>query len=453
MTTPTLKSWSAHTGAVLTLGLPLIGSHLAQIATHVVDTVMLGWYDVTALAASVLGTTLFFEFFIVGSGFALAVMPMVANAVGSGDERQVRRVARMGMWISAVYAMIALPVLWHTEAILLLLGQNPVTSALAQDYMRIAMWGLAPALVIMTLKSYLSALERPQVVLWVTVSATALNALLNYALIFGYWGAPEMGLRGAALASVLSQVVAAVALIGYSALHPRLRPYALFTRFWRVDRAALAEVFRLGWPIGVTLLAESGLFSASAVFMGWIGTATLAAHGIALQIAAMTFMVHLGLSNAATVRAGRARGEGDVPNLLRGAVTVAGVSFCFALVAVAVFLSVPEFLVSLFLDRSDPQAPQIVVIGVALIAVAAVFQIADGAQVIALGLLRGLADTRLPMILATVSYWGVGIPASYVLGFTLGYDGPGVWFGLVIGLVLAGLTMSARFLHLVRRLR
>lgn len=453
MTPPSPKPWRDHLRATLTLALPLSGSHLAQNLTHVVDALMLGRYEVEALAAAVLAGTLFFEFFIVGSGFALAVMPLAANAEGAGDVRAVRRVVRMGLWLSLGYAVLSLPALWHTEAILTALGQEARIAARAQDYMRFAMWGMIPALGVMALKSFASALERAKVVLWVTLLSTAVNAVLNYALIFGHWGAPEMGLEGAALASVISQLVALGAIGAWARLPAAQRRYELFVRVWRPDWAALAEVFRLGWPIGITLLAESGLFFASAILMGWLGTAPLAAHGIAIQLASLAFMVHLGLSNAATVRVGRARGAGDVPNLLRAALSAGAVSLLFALCVVALFVSLPEPLVRLFLDATDPQAPRIVEIGVALLFVAALFQIADGAQALALGALRGLADARLPMILAAISYWGIGIPVSYWLGIRAGFGGPGVWFGLVVGLGLAGITLSLRFAWLARAMR
>ena len=436
-------SHGGHARALLVLGLPLIGSHLAQMAIQITDTLMLGWYSVEALAAVVLGGAIYFTFFIVGSGFAWAVMPMVASAAGTGDDTQVRRVTRMGLWLSVLFGLVSMPILIWSEPILLAIGQEPTVAAGAADYLAVVAFGLIPNLLIMALRSYLAALGRTQVVLWVTIATALLNVVLNYALIFGNWGAPELGIIGAAIASVTLQVVGLLALGAYAMI---VTPeYDIFGRLWRPDWEAFGTVFRLGWPIGLTNLAEVGLFSASTIMMGWIGTMELAAHGIALQIASLTFMFHIGLSNAATIRAGRAFGRRDEIDLRGGAVVAVAISVIFALATIVLFLTVPEVLLGLFLDPADPQRPAIIAIGVGLMIAAALFQFADGAQVMALGLLRGVQDTRVPMIYAAISYWAIGAVASYVLAFPLGFGAIGIWIGLIIGLTLAGVLLMGRF--------
>ncbi len=443
-------TYPQHIRAILVLGLPLIGSHLAQFAVHVVDTIMLGWYDLTALAASVLATSFFFVVFIMGSGFAFAVMPMVAEAAEKDDAVRIRRVTRMGMWLSVIFATLMLPAMIWSGPLLMLAGQTEELSMLSQDYLRIAGFGLFPALLVMVLKSYLASMERTQVVLWVTVAAIGANGGLNWLLIFGNVGFPELGLRGAAVASVITQVLTLLALGLYATRVTGLREHALFQRIWRPDPDAMLDVFRLGWPIGLTNLAESGMFSASALIIGLIGKLPLAAHGIALQIVSATFMVHIGLSQAVTVRAGRAKGRGDVAGLGRGG--LAGVALSLAVVGVTMvaFLAVPELLVAGFIAPDEPERDAILAIGAALLAVAALFQLVDAGQVMALGVLRGIQDTRVPMIMAAFSYWVMGIPASYILGITLGYGGVGVWLGLVIGLLFATILLWWRFLRLYR---
>ncbi|MCB2116810.1 MAG: MATE family efflux transporter [Rhodobacteraceae bacterium] len=438
-------TFAAHLRAVLVLGLPLVGSNLAQIALHVTDTVMLGWYGVAELAAVVIGSSTFFVLFILGSGFAQAVMPMVASAMGRGDETQVRRDTRMGLWLSILYGALIYPVMFWSEPILSALGQTPEVARLGQDYLRIAGLGMVPALILMALKSFLSAQERAGMVLWATLAGLVLNGLLNWALIFGNWGAPELGVRGAAIASVATQFLTAALMAGYAGLLPELRRFHLFQRFWRPDWPAFVQVWRLGWPIGLTGLFESGLFEAAAIMMGWIGTMELAAHGIALQLAAITFMGHLGLSMAATVRAGRAMGAGDRAGLRDGAVAAMALSLVLALGVIAIFVAMPERLAALFLDPANPETPAIIAYAAGLLAVAALFQLADAAQVMALGLLRGVHDTKVPMIMASVSYWLIGIPASYVLAFPLGLGGTGLWLGLVVGLAVAAVLLMARF--------
>lgn len=440
-----------HARATLALGLPLIGSHVAQFALHVTDTIMLGWYGVLPLAAGVLGASTFFVVFVLGTGFAKAVMPLVAAALGRGDETQVRRDTRMGLWLSIAFGVLVYPLFWWAGPILRALGQAEDVSALAGGYLAVAGLGMVPALLVMVLKSYLAALGRTQVVLWVTVAAVPANAGLNWALIFGNWGAPELGVLGSAWATVAVQLLSLALLVAYAAWLPALRRFMLFSRFWRPDWGAMARVFRIGWPMGLTGLAESGLFHASALMMGWIGTAELAAHGIALEITALTFMVHVGLSNAATVRTGRFEGAGDAAALRRGAKVAIGLSLAFAAATVVLFLTLPAPMVALFLNPADPLAPQIIAFGTILLAMAALFQLADATQVMALGLLAGLRDTKVPMIMASVSYWLVGIPASYVLAFPMGLGGAGLWLGLVIGLSLAGALLMARFWRMAPR--
>ncbi|MCK0170731.1 MATE family efflux transporter [Aliiroseovarius sp. S1123] len=429
--------------AVLVLGTPLVASQLAQFSVQITDTIMLGWYGVEELAAVTLAGTFFFIFLIMGAGPGFALMPMVAEAEEAGDEVRVRRLTRMALWISVGFALVVLPLMWMSGPILQAMGQDEALSLIAQDYLRIAGFGMIPSLIVMSLRSYLSALEHARIVLWATVIAAVMNGVINYALIFGNWGAPELGVRGAAIASVTIQIAAGIVLWVYAA---RLNPeQALFQRLWKPDWEALIDLLKLGIPIGMTTLAEVGMFSASTIVVGLIGTLELAAHGIALQITALFFMVHLGLSMTATVRAGRALGRKDELGLRRGALAVTLASVLFGGLTVILFLVFPAPLIQLFLDPAEVLRTEIVVLGTSLLVVAALFQFADGAQAIAMGLLRGVQDTRVPMIIASLSYWLVGMGSSYVLGITLGFGAVGVWWGLLLGLLCAGAFMSWRF--------
>ncbi len=443
-------SAAGHVRAVSALGFPLVGGHVAQFAIGMTDSVMLGWYGASALAAVTLAGSYFFVLFLLGAGFAIAVMPIVAAAVGGGEERQIRRATRMGLWLSLLYGVAAMPVLLFSETILLALGQVPEVAGPASTYLQLAGWGLFPALLVMVLKSYLAALERTQIVLWITILAAVVNGLVNYALIFGNWGAPEMGITGAAIASIITQAVSLLAVVAYALWV--LPEHEILKNFHRPDWEMFAKVFKLGMPIGLTNLSEVSLFAASAMMMGWLGTIPLAAHGVAMTLGGLTFMVHLGLSNAATIRAGNAYGRGDRPHMALGARVVIVMSLGMALIGIAAFLLLPEQLISLFLDPEEPNKPEILAVGVALLAMAALFQLADGMQVIALGLLRGVQDTNWPMIIAALSYWAVGVPASYLFGFGFGWGGVGIWSGLVLGLCSAGLFLMLRFWrHSIKR--
>ena len=435
------------------LGLPLIGSHLAQMLTHTTDVVMMGWYSVEGLAAVVLASQFYFVFFIVGSGFAFAVMPMAASALGAGDQRQVRRSVRMGCWLVLGYgAVVAVP-LWYLEPILRATGQEPVLAEIARDYIRIALWGIFPALFIMVLKSYFGALERVQIVLVATLVAALANVFFNYVFIFGHFGAPEMGAKGAALASVLTISLDCLFLIVYAAWQPALKQYQLFVKPLKPDWPALVEVTRLGLPIGLTMLAEVGMFSAATLMIGWAGTLPLAAHGIVLQIASLSFMVPLGISNVATIRAGRALGRQDATSLWRASVVVVLSALGVALLTMTVMLVIPEALVALFVKPSEPDFAPIIVMGTGLLLVAAAFQIVDAMQVVGLGLLRGIKDTAAPMVIAVLAYWVFGLPMGYYLAFVRGYGAQGVWAGLVIGLGFAAVLLLCRYGVMLARLR
>ncbi len=423
--------------------MPLILSNLAQFAIHITDTVMLGWYDVTALAAATIAGTLFFVIFIVGAGFSQAVTPLVAAAAEEDDDVQVRRVTRMGLWLSIFYGLaVTIPFFW-AEEILIAIGQEAEVARLADIYLQIVIWQMIPALIVMTLKAFLAAMEHTAIILWATIGTAVLNGFINYALIFGNWGMPELGIKGAAMASLTVNLITVLILMVY--ITRVLPQFALFKNFWRSDSEIFKRVFRLGWPIGLTSLAEGGLFSASAVMMGWIGAIELAAHGVAIQLASLTFMVHIGFSQAATVRAGRALGRRDELSLRRGGITAIGMSALFAVLTSVIFLALPETLVSLFIDPNEPERANLLRIGASLIIVAALFQLVDGLQVLALGLLRGVQDTTVPMVMATISYWVIGLPVSYLLAFTFGFGAVGLWLGLVIGLAVAAVLLLWRF--------
>ena len=433
-----------HFSALFKLAAPLAGGNLAYVAMGMTDTIMMGWYSIEDLAALVLATTLFF-LVLTGAGFGHAVMPMVATAVAKNDAVTIRRVTRMGIWLCLVYSAVFMPVLWFSEAVLLALRQEEVLSASAQIYLRIAGFGLFFSLVTICLKSYLSAQELTRVVFIATLIMVGLNAVFNWIFIFGAFGIPEMGIRGAAFATLLSNGLLCAATLIYALR--KLPEHALMHRFWRPDWDILRQVAVVGFPIGLTALAEAGMFSASSIMMGWLGTIPLAAHGIALQVATITFMLHMGLSQAATVRAGNAIGRNDKAHLIDGAKVALVLSFVLSVFTMILFVSAPDALISFFIKSDDPARSQILEVGRGLIYMAALFQLVDGGQVLALGLLRGIQDTKVPMIFASVSYWIVGLPAGYILGFVFGFGGLGVWGGLVIGLGCAAALMTWRFIR------
>ena len=434
-----------HLKATIWLGVPLVAMQITQMLITVVDTIMLGWLSVEALAAGTLAFQVIFLVYIFGLGFAAALMPLVAGALGRDDARAVRRSARMGLWALSIVMLAFMGPLLFAEQLLLLLGQEPELAALAADYLLIAQWSLIPAGLLAGLRNFLASLERTREILLVTIFAAVLNAGLNYMLIFGKFGAPRLEMEGAAIATVLANAAALFIMVIVVWRGSSTRHYEVFSRIWRPDWPAFGEIMRLGLPISLMILAEAGLFSAASIMMGWFGTVSLAAHGIALQIASLAFMVPLGLQQVATVRVGNAAGRGDWQAVGDAGYAAIVLTLGFTLVSGAVFVFSPEPLIRLFLDWSNPRAAEVLAYAIPLIWMAAAFQIVDGMQAIGGGALRGLKDTKIPLIIATIAYWPVGLGVAWFLSDFMGFGGIGVWAGLVAGLAAAAILLVSRF--------
>jgi putative efflux protein, MATE family len=445
-----VHSWSAHIRATLALGVPLIGAQLAQLGIHTTDVVIVGQLGAVQLAAMVLAGQFFFTIFIFGSGLSIAVVPMVAQAYGRGDTVAVRRAIRMGMWASIGYTLLTAPLFYKADAILLALGQKPEVVELAASYVQVIHLGLLPALLFAVLRALVSAIGRAGIILYATLAMLLINAILAYALVLGHFGLPALGMFGAAIVAVIVHTLSFVFLVLYVRSREETRKYELFVRFWRPDWHALWEVIHLGLPISVTVLAEVSLFTAASLLMGRIGTLELAAHGIALQLASIAFMIPLGLSQAATVRIGVAHGQHDYPNLVRAAITVLVISSLISLIGGILFAAMPTTFGAPFLNAGTPNAARVLEIAGPFIVVAGFFQLVDGLQSIASGLLRGLKDARVPMLLALISYWPIGFLLAWLLAFPLGYGGIGIWIGFLIGLASAAVMLTARFYLRVR---
>jgi len=432
------------------LGLPIVGSNMAMMIIGITDTVMMGWYSIPDLAALILGTTFFFNFIIFGSGFAFATVPLVASASAKSDTTTIRRVTRMALWLSIGFGALITPVFLYVDRILIFLGQDPEISVLALNYLAISGFALVPMLWATVFKSYLSGMELTKIALWITLVAAVSNGVLNYIFIFGKFGMPEMGVRGAAISSLLSHLFQALAFTVYALR--KFPEHQILVRFYKPDWGALRQVAKMGLPIGTSTFAEVGLFSAASFLMGWVGVIELAAHGIALQVASLTFMAHLGLASAATILAGKAYGREDLAELRSGSIAAAVMILLWSVITSTIFVVFGAPIVSLFLDINEPARDQIISYGVVLLIVAALFQFVDGIQVLAISLLRGIHDTAVPMYITIVSYWAIGLPVAYILGFVVNWQGVGVWLGLTSALACAAVAMTWRYRSLLAKL-
>jgi MATE family multidrug resistance protein len=439
-------AWRNELRAMLALAWPLILANLTQQLIQATDVLLMGRLGATQLAAATLALNLTFTFNLLMLGLIIASSPMMATALGQrfNAVRDVRRTFRAGLWLIAMMLPPYWLVLWHVGAIMRGFGISDELASQGQIFLRAYMWCTAPWLLFQLLRNFVSALERPRIVLWLSLSGIAVNALVSWALIFGRFGLPALGLRGGGLGSTLTWLAMCGALIAVVLTEKRFRRFHIFGRFWRFDGQRTMAMIRLGWPIGATMALEMGVFALAAYFMGWIGAPAVAAHAIALQLAATTFMVPLGLGQAATVRVGLALGRRDVAGITRAGWTawVMGVGFMGAM-ALGMWLF-PRPLVTLFLDDA-PRNAAVILLAVSFLKVAAAFQLVDGAQVIGAGMLRGLHDTRWPLIFALVGYWGVGLGIGAWLAFGADWKGVGIWIGLASGLAAVAVLMLARW--------
>lgn len=359
---------------------------------------------------------------IFSMGLVSAVMPMIAIALGKNRHsvRDVRRTVRQGFW-SAIMIVIPLwVVLWHCEEIFLFLGQRPDIAARSTDFMHTLQWALLPYLFYIVLRSFFAAMEKPMWTLLVAALAIGFNALAGWTLIFGHFGFAPMGLHGAGMATTASSTMMFLGLAFITLRHPRFRRYHLFGRFWRPDWPRLIELWRIGLPMALTFVFETSIFYAAVVMMGRIGPTAMAAHAVAIQIASLSFMVPLGFGQVATVRVGRAYGRGDPKAIAYAGWSAYALGVGFMALMGILMVLMPRVFIGIFLNLNDPQNLPVMELAVTFLALAALFQIVDGAQAVAAGMLRGLRDTRIPKLLAFFGYWGVGLPLGAVLAFQFG---------------------------------
>lgn len=442
-------AWLAEFRSTLALSWPLVLTNVAQNALMTSDVILMGWLGPQALAAGALGTNLYFAFLIFGIGLVSAASPLIAEELGRKRHsvRDVRRTVRQGFWASVTVAIPIWALSWNGEKILLLMGQEPELAHTAGEYMRALQWSLLPFLLYLVLRSFLAALERPGWALIIGVLAVPVNIGAAYVLMFGEFGFPKLGLIGAGVGTVISSVFMFISLALVISTDRSLRRYHLFGRFWRADWPRYRTLWRIGVPIGLTVAFEVTIFNAAALFMGRIGANELAAHAIALQIASFCFMVPFGIGQAVTVRVGRAFGAQDAEGVTRAGWTAFAIGVGFMVFTAALMLLAPQLLVSAFLDLGDPNNIPVLHFAISFLMLAAIFQLADGAQAVGAGMLRGLQDTRVPMLFAALGYWGVGLPLGVTLAFGTNLRGIGIWIGLATGLAVVASLMLWRWLR------
>ncbi|SMF60735.1 multidrug resistance protein, MATE family [Tistlia consotensis] len=433
------------------LALPIVCSQLGLIAMQTTDVIMLARLGPDYMAAGSLGFAVYFNVWLFCLGILIASASLVAQAYGARDYRGVRRSVRQAFWVALTLALPAMALIWNGHHLLLWAGRDGAVVDHARTYLHTIVWGIPFSLGFLVLRYFVSALSRPKIVMVALIGGALINGLLDYLLIFGHLGFPALGVAGAAGATAAVHVGLFLTLATFVLRDRQFRRFHVFARFTRPDWQRYLEVWRVGLPVGVTVVAESGLFLSAQLLMLRLGTLNVAAHAVALQITAVAFMIPLGVGQAGQVRVGQHFGARDVEGVRRAAWVAAALGCGFMACTATLMWLAPGAVVSLIVDPGDPQLLPVFNLAVSFLVVAALFQIFDGAQAVMSCSLRGLCDTAWPMALAMTGYWGIGFVAAYLLAFEAGLGGIGVWYGLALGLAVVAAALTTRF-SLRRRL-
>jgi MATE family multidrug resistance protein len=434
-------------GATLRLAGPLALANVLQMAVYALDVIFVARLGSHALAASSLAVAIFALINFGFLGLTGAVAPLIAAERGRRTHavREIRRSVRMALWLAAIGGLAGMVLCQFGEALMLLTGQDPAIAETAGWFLALLSLSLVPILITNVLRMFVSAMGRPVFATLVTALAILVNGLGNWALVFGHLGLPAMGLAGSAVSTLLTGLFTVAAYALAIRADRRLRRYHILGRWWRPEWRRFREILRLGVPIALTVVAEGGLFSSAAFLMGRLGEVELAAHTVALQVAAFFFQVPFGVGQAATIRVGYHYGARDRLAAGHAGWAALAIGLAFVGVSATAMWVFPSLILSAYLDVAAPANAMLVALAVQYLAVAAAFQLVDGAQAVAAGALRGLQDTRVPMVVAVAGYWLTGFVTAVILGFATPLAGLGVWIGLAAGLTVVAIALVWRW--------
>ncbi|MDD2464619.1 MAG: MATE family efflux transporter [Desulfobulbus sp.] len=434
---------------------PLLLAQLSQTAMGFVDTVMAGRYSAIDLAAVAVGSSIFFPVYLFLIGLQNAVTPLVAQAHGRGDRDAIRGSIRLGMVVGLVAGLLLMPVLWWMEPLMVWLGVSVEVIPITSRYLFAVSWGLPLGGVFYGLKGGGDGLGRTRLSMFAGFLGLGVNILANYLLIYGKLGLPVLGGVGCGWAtsiSILAMMTAMAWLLYRSKLGGTEQLFVPTTRVTTTGPGGIGSFLRLGLPLGVTMFIECSIFTVIALFIAKLGAQVVAAHQIALNFTSMLYMLPYSLATALTVRVGFTIGRGRVQRLPRLVATGLGLALSGSVLTCLGILIFSREIAALYTPD-----PMIQTLAVALLIYAAIFQMPDAMQVNASGILRGCKDTRVPLVLMLVAYWGIGLPLGYGLGLAgLGGMEPGpqgFWIGLICALTTAALLMWSRVVVVIKRLQ
>lgn len=441
---PARGAFAAEWRSMAAIAAPVVVVQVGLMLMGVVDTLMIGRVDATSLAAVALGNLYFFNAIVIPMGALMVLDPLVSQAVGANDSVAVTRAIQRGLLLALVFGVLATLVMLPVAPVLRLFRQPAEVIPGARTYVHVGAWSMIPFLAFVVLRQSLQALHRLAPIVVTIVTANLLNAALNYVLIFGHFGFPRLEVAGAAIATVLGRwfMFVVLAIVGWRQLRPHLVALDPQTLAWPPLRRMLA----LGLPIGLQQFLEYSAFGAVGLMMGTFGALQVASHQIALNLAALTFMVPLGVAAAASVRVGHAVGAGDAPRSRRATRIAYLLGGGFMTATAALFLLLPRQLAGLYTADAA-----VIGITAVLIPIAGIFQVFDGMQAVGAGVLRGFGDTRVPLVAMLSGYWLIGVPISVLLGYRTSLGPQGLWWGFVAGLASVALFLLIRVRLLLAR--
>ncbi len=439
--------WGQELRATLGIAGPLAAANLLQMLTYAVDVIFIARLGEDQLAGSALAVSLFGLVLWALTGLTGSVAPLIAEAVGARAPalRPVRRTVRMALWLAVAAGIFGTGVCLLLDPIMRLSGQQPEIIGFANEYNGVIVFSMVPMLLAGVLRNFVSALGRPLFATAITGLGIFVNGIANYAFIFGELGAPAMGLRGAAVATIITAFFTLGCYVLAIRMDRRLHRYHIFGRLWAPDWLRMRQLFAIGAPIALTITAEAGIFGTAAFLMGRFGAAELAGHTVALQLASLAFQVPFGVGQAAAIRVGYHYGARDAVGVGRAGWVAIAIGAGFMTLTAGAMVLFPETLLRIYVDPDAPANAALVAFALQYLVLAAIFQLADGVQAVAAGSLRGLQDTRVPMWIAIFSYWVPGIGLSIGLGFFTPLQGTGVWIGLATGLFFAAVLLMWRW--------
>lgn len=420
---------------------------LGQVMTGVADSVMVGWTGATPLAASSFANIFFSIPLFFGIGVSYAITPLVAEGAGAKDQTKIIEILRHGFIINLLVAILLVGLIFLVEPFMFSMGQPEDVVAMGIPYLSIIGVSIIPTMIFQTYRQFAEGLEKTRMAMIIVVGSNLLNIALNYILIFGKYGFPEMGLNGAGWATLISRVVMAISMMLYVYYGKRFIAFRKGFSFGSYSKSLISKMLHIGLPAGSQFIFEAGAFGFSALMMGWLGTTALAAHQIAINLATISYMTTSGLGAAATIRVGNFLGQRDKRKLQDSAFTMIWMAVALMAAWALLFIFGRHLLPSLYIEDIA-----VIELTAALLIIAAFFQLSDGIQVVCAGALRGLQDVKVPSILIFVAYWVIALPLGYWLAFPLGLGATGIWIGLLIGLTLTASAMVVRFWRLSRNL-